>query len=240
MPGLQSVFDHVAIAVPDAGVASARWREALGGSLVGAGTTDHFHSRQLAYAGGGKLELLTPPPHASPDNFVVRFLERFGSRIHHVTLKVADLPAAIDTLEAGGLQTVDVSLDDPAWREAFLRPGQVGGIVVQVASSDQTDEEWAAANDIVPEPIPDSAARLLGARLRHPDLVAARDLWSLLGAEVGTTEDGLVCRWPDSPLNLLVEGGSPPGPVALRFAGAPRLPAEDGVGPAVEPGQPAP
>lgn len=234
MPRLQSVLDHVAIAVPDAALASARWRDELGGRMAGAGATDHFASRQLRYAGGGRLELLSPPPHAPPDNFVRRFLERFGSRIHHVTLMVDDLPAAIDTVEEAGLQTVDVSLDDPAWREAFLRPRQTGGIVVQLASSNRTYEAWAAAQGIAPEPVPDSAARLLGARLRHPDLDAAHALWSLLGAEATTADGGLHCSWPDSPLTLRVEEGSPAGPVALRFAGAPTLPTEEGMGPAVE------
>lgn len=235
MARLDAVCDHVAIAVPDADGAERRWVDELGGARLTNGGRASFRSRQLRFTGGGKLELLSPPPDAGPDNFVRRFLARFGAVIHHVTLKVGDLHDAIATVKAAGFDVVDVDDQHPVWQEFFLRPSQVGGIVVQVACSSRTDAQWAAELGQVPgEPKPWAPA-LLGPRLRHPDLAAARRLWSLLGAAVNGTAEEFVCSWPDSPLTVTVGPGEPAGPVALRMAAAAALPADDELGPAVEP-----
>lgn len=234
MQSLDAVLDHVAVAVPEGEGPERRWRDRLGGEpLYGA---DHrgFRFHQYRFANGAKLELLRPSgSDPSPDNFVRRFLARYGARVHHVTLKVPDLRAALAVLGRAGLEVVDVALDGEHWHEAFLRPAQVGGLVVQVAWSDGGDEEWARRHGhTAREPGPD-AAELLGPRLRHPDLAAAGRLWSVLGADVTEREGELRCRWPSSPLDVLVERGEPAGPVALRMRGAPPLPADPDEGPAV-------
>lgn len=230
MGALQAVLDHVAVAVPDTAAALPRWRDELGGAAYGAGSTDLFATYQLVYAGGGRLELLSPAPGAGP-SFLTRFLERFGARIHHVTLLVDDLHAALDTLDRGGLEAVDVRLDEPAWQEAFLRPGQVGGIVVQVAASSHYPHEWPGRDRAAS--MPTAGPVLRGPLLRHPDLPAAERVWRLLGAGVTRTPDGLHCAWPGSALTVAVEEGASPGPVRLRFEGAPALPADPALGPAV-------
>ncbi len=234
---LDAVLDHVAIAVPAWEPAERRWRDELGGGRVAWGDNGAFASRQLRFANGAKLELLAPGSRAdAPDNFVRRFLARFGSTVHHLTLKVPDLQQALAVVTAGGFEPVDVRDDNERWKEAFLRPSQVGGLVVQVAQSSQTDEQWARASGHTPEPPRPDAAALLGPRLRHPDVDRARTVWTLLGATVSPTSTGLQCSWPDSPLDVIVDVGAPAGAVALRMRGTGALPAEDGVGPAVEPG----
>lgn len=77
------------------------------------------------------------------------------------------------------------------------------------------------------------AGRLLGPLLRHPDLGAARELWTLLGAAVTEAGDALHCAWPDSPLTVAIVEGTPVGPVALRMVGVGAMSADDGHGPAV-------
>jgi catechol 2,3-dioxygenase-like lactoylglutathione lyase family enzyme len=226
---LPSALDHVAVAVPDADVAERRWRQELGGGLVAHGDAPAFHSRQLRFTGGGKLELISPPPGGG--GFVEAFLERFGTGIHHVTLRVPDLGRAIETLEAGGLDVVDVDRSFEAWQEGFLRPSQVGGLVVQIAQSGQTDEEWAASVGVTPEPPRADAPRLLGPRLRHPDLDRAAALWTLLGATVEPHADDLRCTWADSPLDVRIERGEPAGGLGLRFEDAPELPDDPQLGP---------
>jgi catechol 2,3-dioxygenase-like lactoylglutathione lyase family enzyme len=220
--------DHVAIAVPSIEAAAARWREELGGRWVGppfpmpgAG----FQTRQLRFAGGAKLELLEP---LHEDGFAARFLERYGARIHHVTLKVPALLPALATLEADGLEAVDVFAEGDLWHEAFLRPRQIGGLLVQIAWSGRSDEEWAelvGGGAEAPDP---GAATLCGPTLRHPDLDAAARVWSTLGAEV--VRDGATLRvtWADAPLDLVVEEGEPAGPRELRLAGGPALPTDPG------------
>lgn len=232
---LDAVLDHVAVAVPAWEPAERRWRDALGGGAVAWSESPAFRSRQLRFAGGGKLELLAPA--GDQDGFVRRFLGRFDSAVHHCTLKVPDLRAAVAVVRAAGLDVVDVDATDPRWQEGFLRPSQVGGLVVQLAASTETDEAWAARIGHVPEPPAGDAAVLLGPLLRHPDLARAAALWRLLGAEVTAGPDGLpdalTCAWPDSPLTVAVVPGAVAGPVALRMVGTGDLPAHDAEGPAV-------
>jgi catechol 2,3-dioxygenase-like lactoylglutathione lyase family enzyme len=229
---LDAVLDHVAIAVPDPEKATVRWCDLLGAGRVGGHSPPGFTFLQVGFPGGARLELLAPPPDGEP-SFVDSFLERFGAQVHHVTLKVPDLLAAVDELREAGLDVVDVNTSNPHWQEAFLRPTQVGGLVVQVSYSPHAFEDGIRAQGGVPEePRPD-AATLLGPALRHPDLDRARWLWSLLGATVTEADGVLRCTWPDSPVDVMVEPGEPAGPIGLRMAGTEPLDPEDGIGPRV-------
>lgn len=228
---LDAVLDHVAIAVPSWEGAERRWRQELGGGVVAFGKTPAFWSRQLRFANGAKLELLAPPPDAGADNFVRRFLDRFGARVHHVTLKVPDLGQALDVLRAAGLEPVDVRMDNAFWHEAFLRPSQVGGLVVQVAWAGETDEQWARHVGHEPESPRADAAALIGPLLTHPDLGAAERLWLTLGAEVERTQDALIASWPRSPLTVRIERGVEPAAQALLGESTAPLPADPETGP---------
>jgi catechol 2,3-dioxygenase-like lactoylglutathione lyase family enzyme len=215
---LDARLDHVAIAVADVDVALAHWWKAVGGGMVAGESDDAITWVQVRMAAGGKLELLGPPPGGG--GFVPRFLDRFGPTIHHVTLKVDDLVSAVATVRAAGYDIVDVQDTSPWWHEAFLRPSQVGGLIVQLAWTPEDDAATAARLGITATAPRSSAPRLLGPTLRHPDLDAAAGLWTLLGADVDRTGPRLVCRWPRSALDVVVEAGQPAGPVALRLAGA--------------------
>ena len=221
---LDATIDHVAVAVHSIADAGRFWHDELGGGWVGGATTFEgpgFTARQLRFAGGGRLELLEPVTH---DGFVRRFLGRFGPRVHHVTLKVPDLLDAVADLEAAGYPPVDVStaLDD--WHEAFLRPSQVGGMVVQVATSRASAEDWARHLGGEVEAPRGDAPALLGPTLRHPDLGEAARLWSTLGASVCRDHEVLEARWPSGALTIRIEPGQPPGPIGLRFDGVASLP----------------
>lgn len=232
---LEAVPDHISIAVPDPERTAARWADQLGGGLLTTFQNPMFHGRQYRYANGAKLEVIGPPPGGdASDSFLRRFLDRFGSRIHHVTLKVPDIHDALDTVREAGLDPVDVQTDSDRWREGFLRPSQVGGLVVQLAWASHTDDEWAAYRGHVPQPPAGDAAALLGARMRHPDLDRAAELWTLLGAEAERGDGTLTVAWAGSPLELVIERGDEAGPVALRFAGAEPQDADPVLGPPVE------
>ena len=229
--------DHVAVALPDYRPALVRWRVQLGGAQV-----SRFHNApvfrgiQLRYRNGGKIELLQPSEQDdSPDNFVRRFLTKFGAGIHHLTVKVPDLATAIERLEDGGLDVVDVDMSGEHWHESFLRPSQVGGLVVQVAWAAGTDEEWASRRGVRVEPVREDAASLHGPLLRHPDLERARQVWSLLGADVTEDSEGLLATWDDAPLDVRIAEGDEPGPIGLRFSGTAGYPPDDRLGAAVLP-----
>jgi catechol 2,3-dioxygenase-like lactoylglutathione lyase family enzyme len=230
---IEAIPDHVAAAVPSIEAAGARWIDHLGGGWIapawgvpGAG----FATRQARFAGGAKLELLEP---RAEDGFAARFLARYGAGMHHVTLKVPALRPAVATLEEAGLQLLDVSTDSEIWHEAFLRPSQVGGLVVQLAWSRHDDDGWAAWFGTTPEPPRADAARLLGPRLTHPDLERAARLWRLLGAEVAREGALLTVRWPGAPLDIEIVEGHRAGPLGVRMAGTSPLPADGRYGPAV-------
>jgi methylmalonyl-CoA/ethylmalonyl-CoA epimerase len=220
--------DHVAVAVPAIDAALPRWRDQLGGVQCGKYESGRgFTTKQYRFRGGGKLELVEPTP-PDPAGFVTGFLDRFGAGVHHVTLLVPDLFDAVGHLESKGFDVVDVR-QDAGWHEAFLRPSQVGGWVVQIA--------WSARSPRDPNPPPESGSVLIGPRLRYPDLDEATDVWRRLGASVEQIDDGLRVWWQEAPIELRIERGDRTGPVALRFDSAPALPADPALGAAVEPAE---
>ncbi len=223
--------DHVAVAVPSIEEAAVRWRDGLGGAWCSPkhGEAGGFATQQLRFNGGAKLELLEP---TDPTGFAATFLERFGSRIHHVTLKVPDVLAATDEVRAAGYDVVDVNTEHEDWHEAFLRPSQVGGFIVQLAWSPLTVEQWAAQLGSVPEPEPTTGPVLLGPTFYHPDLDASQRVWETLGATVTAGADYLEISWPDAPLTVGVVRGDPGSPPVLRFSGVEGHGADPAFGPA--------
>lgn len=229
---IEAVPDHVAIAVPDIEVAARRWRDELGGAWIGTTMVredDGFATRQLGYRGGARLELLEP---RSERSFAAAFLQRFGTRVHHVTLKVAELLPAVQQLEREGYDVVDVSFAHEAWHEAFLRPSQVGGVIVQLAWSPDPSKAGAAARTTPPEAPAADGAVLHGPTLAHPDLPTARAVWIALGADVTDRDDGLDVVWPGSKLTVRVVPGAPPTALGLRVSDHRPLEADPQLGPA--------
>jgi methylmalonyl-CoA/ethylmalonyl-CoA epimerase len=136
VPGL--VLDHVAVAVNSVTAALPLYRDALGGEYLMGGDSPDGSWRwvQFRYPGGGKVELLEP----LGEGFLSRFLERRGEGLHHVTFKTDDVAAAIEEVERRGYEVVDVNLDDPDWKEAFLRPSKAHGTLIQIAWSSEPDD----------------------------------------------------------------------------------------------------
>lgn len=229
---ITSIPDHVAVAVPAIDTAATRWRDELGGGwamprfpLEDAG----FATRQLRYRGDAKLELLEP---LGPDTFAGRFVMRYGASIHHLTLKVPALLPAVQAVRDAGYDIVDVLTEGDIWHEAFLRPSQVGGMIVQLAWAGRSDAEWAELARATPEtPAPDGAI-LRGPTLTNPDLESARTLWRLLGAEVDDHDGVLRAWWPGSPLDVHIAPGERAGSVGLRLDGSQPLEADAELGPA--------
>jgi methylmalonyl-CoA/ethylmalonyl-CoA epimerase len=130
-------LDHIAVAVNSIKPALSLYRDALGGQyLMGGDSGQSWRWLQVRYPGGGKVELLEP----TGEGFLSRFLERRGEGLHHVTFRTDDIRAAIAQVEALGYELVDVQLEDPDWKEAFLRPSKAHGTLIQLAQSSEPDE----------------------------------------------------------------------------------------------------
>lgn len=143
-------LDHVAVAAERQSDAWPRYAGDLAGAWVAGGSSVGFSSAQVRYGNGMKVEVLEPHLVAQND-FLRRFLDTTGPGAHHLTFKVADLGVALDEVGAAGLEPVGVDRSDPGWQEAFLHPKQVGGVVVQLAQSD--DGDWGGpAPDGFPAP----------------------------------------------------------------------------------------
>jgi len=85
------------------------------------------------------VELLEP----LGEGFLSRFLAKRGEGLHHMTFKTEDIRAAITHVEGLGYELVDVSLDDPDWKEAFMRPSRSHGTLIQLAQPSGSDDEAA-------------------------------------------------------------------------------------------------
>ena len=130
-------LDHVAVAVRSIKQALKLYRDGLGGEyLMGGDVAGTWRWVQLRFPGGGKVELLEP----LGEGFLSRFLDKRGEGLHHITFKTDDIHAAIAHLEGLGMELVDKSLEDPHWKEAFLRPSKSHGTLIQVAQSSTPDD----------------------------------------------------------------------------------------------------
>ena len=58
-----------------------------------------------------------------------------------MTFKTDDIEGAIEQVTSQGYEVVDVALDDPDWKEAFLRPSGAHWTLIQLAQPSGTDDE---------------------------------------------------------------------------------------------------
>lgn len=129
---------HIAVAVESLEAAAPLW-ERLGAVRVGTEEVEAQKVRVAFYRLGGVLfELLEA---TSPDGPVGRFLAKRGPGLHHVSLEVADVSAAISAWKAAGIPLVDERPRAGAEGRtvAFLHPKAAGGVLIEVVSPNPTD-----------------------------------------------------------------------------------------------------
>ena len=81
--------------------------------------------------GGAKLELLEA---TAPDSPIARYIEKRGPGIHHITLRVDDLHAALAELRARGVRLIDEQPRHGAEGAliAFIHPASAHGVLVEL------------------------------------------------------------------------------------------------------------
>ena len=125
-------LSHIAIATPDADALAATFASALGATRGGEELLDSGALRVVfVHAGPVTFELLEP---RSPEHTVAKFIASRGAGLHHVSLEVADLPAALARSHAAGVRLIDERPRDGAHgsRVAFLHPKGLGGVLVEL------------------------------------------------------------------------------------------------------------
>jgi len=128
-------LDHIGIAVKDLDAALAFYRDTLG--LVVEAPEDVPSQRVRAHfipVGESALELLEA---TSSDSAIAKYIEKRGPGIHHITLRVDDIHAALAQLKDKGVRLVD---EEPrAGAEgalvAFIHPAAAHGVLVELKQS---------------------------------------------------------------------------------------------------------
>jgi LAO/AO transport system kinase len=128
-------LDHIGIAVADVGAALAFYRDALG--LACDAPEEVATQRVRAHfipAGEAALELLEATAEDSP---IARYVAKRGPGLHHVTLRVPDLRAALERLKARGVRLIDDAPRPGAHGSlvAFVHPSSAHGVLVELKES---------------------------------------------------------------------------------------------------------
>jgi len=146
---MKAVLDHIGIAVKDLGEALAFYRDALGLEIGPAEDVPSQRVRaQFVPVGGTHLELLEA---TAPDSPIAAFLDKRGPGLHHITLRVEDIEAAIAQLKSRGARLIDEHPRPGAEgsRVAFVHPSAAHGVLIELKQS--ASAQPARAGDTAPE-----------------------------------------------------------------------------------------
>lgn len=186
-------FDRVALVVKRPTDLWAMMAESLGGRFAGSGSGQGYGWTDLRFANGFILEGIHPETadgEQEPGSEVVeRFLEKYGVGPHHLTFMVTDLAGMLERLRAAGIHAVAENHEDPTWHEAFLRPRDAQGVVLQLVQMTEQPSQIFDEPEGFPEIGFDHPVASLG-RVVHAvhDLAAALALFrDLLGGRVLST-----------------------------------------------------
>jgi methylmalonyl-CoA epimerase len=129
---MKAILDHVGIAVQDLDKALTFYRDALGLEVEGSEdvATQRVRAHFLA-AGGPALELLEA---TSDDSAIARYIAKRGPGLHHITLRVDDIRAALAQLKARNVRLIDEEPRRGAEQAlvAFVHPSAAHGVLVEL------------------------------------------------------------------------------------------------------------
>ena len=129
---MKAILDHVGIAVQDLGKALAFYRDALGLEVE---TPEEVYSQRVRAhfipVGQSSIELLEA---TASDSAIAKYVEKRGPGIHHITLRVPDIRAALARLKARGVRLVDEQPRPGAEGSiiAFVHPSAAHGVLVEL------------------------------------------------------------------------------------------------------------
>ena len=129
---MKAVLDHIGIAVQDLAAALAFYRDALGLEIEAPEEVASQRVRaHFVPVGESTLELLEA---TAPDSPIAKFLEKRGPGLHHITLRVDDIDAALAQLKARGVRLIDEA-PRPGAEDAlvaFIHPSSAHGVLVEL------------------------------------------------------------------------------------------------------------
>jgi methylmalonyl-CoA epimerase len=129
---MKAVLDHIGIAVRDLDAALAFYRDALG--LEVEASEEVASQRVRAHfvpVGASSLELLEA---TAADSTIARYVDQRGPGLHHITLRVDDIGAALAQLKSRGAKLIDEQPRPGAEGAlvAFIHPSSAHGVLVEL------------------------------------------------------------------------------------------------------------
>ena len=129
---MKARLDHIGIAVSDIEAALTFYRDALGLEIEAPEEVTSQRVRaHFIPAGEAALELLEATADDSP---IAKYLARRGPGLHHITLRVDDIRAALEQLKARGVRLIDETPRPGAHGSlvAFIHPSSAHGVLVEL------------------------------------------------------------------------------------------------------------
>ena len=129
---MRATLDHIGIAVANAEEALRFYRDALGLEIEAPEEVPSQHVRAHFIATGDTaLELLEATNAESP---IAKYLARRGPGLHHITLRVDDIAAALASLKSRGVRLIDEAPRPGAHGSlvAFIHPSSAHGVLVEL------------------------------------------------------------------------------------------------------------
>jgi methylmalonyl-CoA/ethylmalonyl-CoA epimerase len=129
---VKATLDHIGIAVANLDEALAFYRDALGLEIEAPEEVPSQRVRaHFVPVGESALELLEA---TAPDSPIAKFLAKRGPGLHHITLRVDDIHAALASLKARGVRLIDEEPRPGAHGSlvAFIHPASAQGVLVEL------------------------------------------------------------------------------------------------------------
>jgi methylmalonyl-CoA/ethylmalonyl-CoA epimerase len=125
---------HLGVAVDDLGGGIEVYTRLFGATVEHrAVVPDQGVEAASLRVGNSRIELLAA---LAPDTPVGRFLAKRGPGMHHVAFAVADLPAEVARLRAGGVRLIDEAPRPGLFglQVAFVHPEATGGVLAELVA----------------------------------------------------------------------------------------------------------
>jgi len=129
---MNAYLDHIGIAVSDLPASLAFFKDALGLDVhASEDVTSQKVRAHFLHAGQSSLELLEA---TDKESAIARFLAKRGPGLHHITLRIDDISAAIAQLKARGIRLIDDEPRPGAEQAlvAFIHPSSANGVLVEL------------------------------------------------------------------------------------------------------------
>lgn len=130
-------LDHIGIATSDP--EKTRWffREVLG---LSSGGQENVPSQAVAVeffplaTGSTRLEILESTHNDGP---IAKYLQKRGGGIHHLALRVKDLPTTIKRMEQHNVRLLPTTPGAEGTTVVFIHPASTGGVLVELVGSNE-------------------------------------------------------------------------------------------------------